>query len=613
MKVIKVELGRVRVADRLRAYRKEHAAELARSMGDIGLIQPIVCAGEEGEGPLDLVAGRHRLGAAALLGWTHIDAAIVAPGDQAESDRDTLREIDENLFRAALTELERGEHVALRADVWERLHGPSQTGAAGAAARWGATEGEAPPAAFVPATAATMDESERSVRRSLLIGQMPADVRDLIRGTPVETRRMDLAALASMEDVDTMRKVARYIADGKASTLAEALAAVGNLDAWAERDAWCEDCGSNRMFCWNGGTVLMGERTVKLWWCSACKSRFPGDTPPATRTPTADGGGARVITEPGTGQRTIVDMPTAVENFTAGAALAGDLDATPPAEYTRDELDRFYTYEAEWIVEALVSRLPRGELKGKRILEPCAGHGHIVRELEKHAPAQIVTGDIDHDVKVDHYWDFTEPGTGEELGVFDWVVTNSPYGKHVEGVARQSLRVAPAVALLTRINFLEPWSARTDLLVHGPPSGVIFLPRPSFTEDGQRDRAGVAWVVWHPTINIGVQWVSPDVREAWLAKREGAEQIDLEAPREVVEGDLVWTRRVLMNADGLILPPDSPVCVKENTRGTLVVVDETEREWVLRDTPALEWIQRPNTWRGALTDTDPNAPPEPLW
>src|SRR3546814_18232867 len=60
-----------------------------------------------------LVAGRHRLAAAAKLGWEEIDCIYVALD---EVDR-RLWEIAENLHRAELTALARDQHIA----AWVRL------------------------------------------------------------------------------------------------------------------------------------------------------------------------------------------------------------------------------------------------------------------------------------------------------------------------------------------------------------------------------------------------------------------------------------------------------------------------------------------------------------
>src|SRR3546814_12775661 len=75
-------------------------------MAAIGLQQPISVWIDDDERPV-LVAGRHRLAAAAKLGWEEIDCIYVGLD---EVDR-RLWEIAANLQRAELDELERDQHT----------------------------------------------------------------------------------------------------------------------------------------------------------------------------------------------------------------------------------------------------------------------------------------------------------------------------------------------------------------------------------------------------------------------------------------------------------------------------------------------------------------------
>lgn len=99
-------------------------ADLARSMARVGLLNPIVIRyvtgqevtmpdGEIVESAPHLIYGRHRLAAAKLLGWQEIDCEVL----DVDSRRARMLEIAENLHRAELTVLERGEQTA----EWLRL------------------------------------------------------------------------------------------------------------------------------------------------------------------------------------------------------------------------------------------------------------------------------------------------------------------------------------------------------------------------------------------------------------------------------------------------------------------------------------------------------------
>ena len=116
-----VRVDTVLIGKGRRPCNPEQARMIADSMAQVGLINPItvttaqqidVGASEIGA-TLNLVAGLHRLEAAKLLGWTHIDAIVVA----ADRIDDRLREIAENLCRGELTVLEQAEFV----DEWASL------------------------------------------------------------------------------------------------------------------------------------------------------------------------------------------------------------------------------------------------------------------------------------------------------------------------------------------------------------------------------------------------------------------------------------------------------------------------------------------------------------
>lgn len=93
---------------------------LAASMGEIGLQTPISVWISEDNGAVRLVAGLHRLEAAKRLGWSRIDCMVVALDERKRR----MWEISENLHRAELTVLERGELEA----EWIRLAAAAKVG-----------------------------------------------------------------------------------------------------------------------------------------------------------------------------------------------------------------------------------------------------------------------------------------------------------------------------------------------------------------------------------------------------------------------------------------------------------------------------------------------------
>lgn len=118
-----IPISSILVADRARPVDLEHAAAIAGSMVDRGLINPITVratpAAQGGKTPYTLVAGGHRLEAARMNGWEEIEAVVVS-ADAAEAQ---LIEISENLFRNDLSALDRGIFVVKFREIYEDKHG----------------------------------------------------------------------------------------------------------------------------------------------------------------------------------------------------------------------------------------------------------------------------------------------------------------------------------------------------------------------------------------------------------------------------------------------------------------------------------------------------------
>ena len=91
---------------------------LASSMQAIGLMQPVTLRAT-GSG-YRVVAGNHRVSAARALGWAEIEAFVLQGSATADQE---LREIDENLIRAALTPAQRAWAIKRRKELWEALRG----------------------------------------------------------------------------------------------------------------------------------------------------------------------------------------------------------------------------------------------------------------------------------------------------------------------------------------------------------------------------------------------------------------------------------------------------------------------------------------------------------
>jgi ParB family chromosome partitioning protein len=210
-----IPIASIKVENRLRPLNAEKVAELAESIAQVGLLQPI---GVRPDGTL--VYGYHRLEACKQLGWTEIPAVVV-DGDDLHAE---LAEISENLIRNELTLLERAEHLARMRAVYEQLY-PNARGV-GRPAKNSATV-----AAFSEWAAAQAGLAQRTIRHYVHLAESVApEVRDAIRRTPIANDGAELKSLASLEP-SKQRAVAELIASRAVSSVREATRELARREA----------------------------------------------------------------------------------------------------------------------------------------------------------------------------------------------------------------------------------------------------------------------------------------------------------------------------------------------------------------------------------------------
>ena len=208
------QIDMIEVEDRLRSVDEAAVEHIAESMAQQGQLYPIQIRTIE-PGRFRLVAGAHRLAAAQMLGWTHIEAFLV---DDLEEEETRLLEIDENLYRAELTPLDRCRFMARRKEIYERLHPETKHGSNLVWPRWphekdsalSSTE-RAP--SFVEDTASSTPWSARSIRRYARIGErLDPSLREELAATPIARRTRDLEDIADM-DADKQQDVLKRLQD----------------------------------------------------------------------------------------------------------------------------------------------------------------------------------------------------------------------------------------------------------------------------------------------------------------------------------------------------------------------------------------------------------------
>jgi ParB-like chromosome segregation protein Spo0J len=189
LKVIHVEDGRLPLLP-------SHVDQLAESIKEVGLLEPIIVCRRSRKSPaVVLVAGRNRLEACKRLKHETI-AAIVETDESDEMDRwRELAEIDENLIRRELTPAERSSLTARRKKIYEEAHPETKQGAR--AGKKGRKSCDLSTARFTADTAKKTGKSERAVQLDAARGEALAGDLDKIAGTSLD-KGVELDALAKM-------------------------------------------------------------------------------------------------------------------------------------------------------------------------------------------------------------------------------------------------------------------------------------------------------------------------------------------------------------------------------------------------------------------------------
>lgn len=212
-----IDIAKIHVGHRLRGLDDAKVMQLASSIEEVGLLQPVIVR-QDGRA-FGLVAGYHRLAAFQKLGRERIPATVLALDDFAAQ----IAEIDENLIRNELTVLEQGQHLARRKALYEQAHPETKRGTAGAHAS-NKAQGNAHTneiISFASDAADALGMSRRSVEQRVKIAaDIAPDVQEMIAGHDIADTVTELLKLAS-EDEDAQREIAREIVEGRAKTVSD--------------------------------------------------------------------------------------------------------------------------------------------------------------------------------------------------------------------------------------------------------------------------------------------------------------------------------------------------------------------------------------------------------
>ena len=194
-----IPVDHIDVGARLRTIDMDWVQWIAVSMREMGQQTPIEVRPGTG-GRYLLTAGAHRLAAVKFNRQALVEAKIVEVSDlEAE-----LREIDENLFRRELSELDRSTCLARRQEVFWELHPETKRGIAGAVGRWMGEKN----LSFASETGDKLRISSRQISRSIArFTKIVPDVREKIAGTWIADNGSILDALVRVEPSDQRRAV----------------------------------------------------------------------------------------------------------------------------------------------------------------------------------------------------------------------------------------------------------------------------------------------------------------------------------------------------------------------------------------------------------------------
>ncbi len=245
-----IPLDRIVIVERLRPTDEHHVALIAASMAETGQHTPIQVGPADDRGFHRLIAGAHRCAALRLAGIPTAQA-VVFEGTQLQHQ---LLEIDENLMRHELTELDRAVFLAKRKALYLALNPEAGRGKAPKSSK--SDKSVALPPSFAEETARRIGLSRRQIERAVARAAVAVDA-ERLRGTRWADNGAVLDALVKAKPMDRAQLIAaltRHNAPAKsfAAARAEVLGARDGAESPDDRQlralerAWCTAGGEAR-------------------------------------------------------------------------------------------------------------------------------------------------------------------------------------------------------------------------------------------------------------------------------------------------------------------------------------------------------------------------------
>lgn len=155
---MQISVEEIQVKEGRRELNDDHVRELADSICELGLLNPITVDKDH-----TLIAGLHRLEAVKLLEWQSVECTVSSlEGLQAE-----LAEIDENFVRNDLSVSEYGDLLLHRKEIYESLYPQTRRGAQNQYTKVLSEETSVSKNAFAEDTAKKLGVSPRTIERKI--------------------------------------------------------------------------------------------------------------------------------------------------------------------------------------------------------------------------------------------------------------------------------------------------------------------------------------------------------------------------------------------------------------------------------------------------------------
>lgn len=210
-----IKIDDIKINPGRREAAPEDVQRLSESIAEVGMMNPITV-----DADYTLVAGLHRLEAAKLLGWTEVECTVCGL-DRLHAE---LAEIDENVIRTGLSDLELSELLARRKKIYETLHPATiARNLPGHASNYESSSdkltGEEKP--FSQDTAAKLGVSPRTVERHVQIGEnLTPEAKEILRGTDRKVTKQNLTKLSRLEPEQQM-EAAKRLTEGTIKSVDE--------------------------------------------------------------------------------------------------------------------------------------------------------------------------------------------------------------------------------------------------------------------------------------------------------------------------------------------------------------------------------------------------------